>query len=104
MARQVFSNQNGHSSEMNGHGNGHSNGHSNGLEEHRVAIPEMCFFCFDVLHKVKWEHIWCLGRPAYILSLHFRNCMDSTDMLKLTSLELRTRLSKKTFSSENNFI
>lgn len=46
---------NGHS-KTNGHvgnghvGNGHlANGYTNGYAE-QVAVPEMCFYCFDVLN------------------------------------------------------
>jgi len=35
---------NGHTS--NGHGHGHTNGHISD----QVAVPEMCFYCFDVLN------------------------------------------------------
>lgn len=58
-SRKFFPLQNGHSSSLqNGHSteNGHQNG--NGYSEPRIAIPEMCFFCFDVLHK----ELHCLDR------------------------------------------
>uniref|UniRef100_A0A336M9U5 CSON011986 protein n=1 Tax=Culicoides sonorensis TaxID=179676 RepID=A0A336M9U5_CULSO len=50
---------NGHSSNSlvpNGHQNGYANGHSNGYSmmqpiRVKIAIPDMCVFCFDVLHS-----------------------------------------------------
>lgn len=48
---------NGHSSLMtNGHHNGLTNGHSNGYTlmqtiKIKIAVPDMCIFCFDVLHN-----------------------------------------------------
>lgn len=48
-----YANSNGHSA-TNGHSsttNGHSstNGHSNGYQEHELATPDMCAYCFEVL-------------------------------------------------------
>lgn len=46
---------NGHSNGLtNGHSNGLTNGHSNGyapMQKVKVAVPDMCIFCFDVLHN-----------------------------------------------------
>lgn len=50
-SRKFFSLQNGHSSNQHENSNGHQNGNAYQQAEQRVAIPEMCFFCFDVLHK-----------------------------------------------------
>lgn len=38
--------------QANGHQNGMANGHSNGFQlKVKVAVPDMCIFCFDVLHN-----------------------------------------------------
>jgi hypothetical protein len=53
--RKFFSLQNGtsSSSSTSSQQNNQHNGHSNGMiyYEPKVVIPEMAFFCFDVLHK-----------------------------------------------------
>lgn len=61
---------NGHSSTsliQNGHHNGLTNGHSNGyplLQKVKVAIPDMCIFCFDVLHN-ELLNVGELRRPNF---------------------------------------
>ncbi|KAG5683679.1 hypothetical protein PVAND_012945 [Polypedilum vanderplanki] len=53
-SRKFFSNQNGYSSQQHQQQNQQlqHNGHCNGiLFEPKIVIPEMAFFCFDVLHK-----------------------------------------------------
>lgn len=47
---QSFGNQQ-QSNHTNGYSNGHHNGYHNNHHVEQVAIPEMCFFCFDVLEK-----------------------------------------------------
>lgn len=51
--RKFFSLQNGTSSlqNQNNQQNGHSNYQNGMYQEPKVVIPEMAFFCFDVLHK-----------------------------------------------------
>lgn len=47
-SRKFFSNQNGHSSNQAEGTNGYAIGQAS---DQKVAIPEMAFYCFDVLHK-----------------------------------------------------
>lgn len=58
-SHDMYADHNGHSSAMaNGHHNGLQNGMSHGLKggaamtpySDRIASPDMCFFCFDVLY------------------------------------------------------
>ncbi|CRL03992.1 CLUMA_CG017111, isoform A [Clunio marinus] len=51
-SRKFLPLQNGHSSNQQEQQNISGHSLSNGFHiEQRIAIPEMCFFCFDVLHK-----------------------------------------------------
>lgn len=61
-SRKFFSQHNGHSS--NHQGQQYSNGLTNGFDdEQKVVIPEMCFFCFDILHK---ELNGCCGQEQHV--------------------------------------